>query len=312
MGRKKRIEFENACHHVTHRGNLRDNIFFDNQDRIKFLEFLKDSVNRYKVILHAFVMMDNHYHFLIQTPYANLGQFMQQFNVRYTSWVNWKYRRSGHLFQGPYKAKLVDADSYLTAVSRYIHLNPVKVKKRESWSKEQKFQFLKMYSWSSLPGFLDEFEKLNFVNYDLVLSDYNGSRKKYAESIIYNIGDDKESSLISKFVNVIGNKAFIEKYSKNDLKVFKYKEYDKSLVESKVSVNLNIPLDKLKTTKGTKRQILIYFLHKFTKLNQIEIADYLNLSLSTISVSGNRLKKTLEKKQDLREIFNKIEKQLNK
>ena len=90
---------------------------------------LSESSDLYNVQIHAYVLMENHFHLVLKTPDANLQKFMQRLNTAYTVYFNWRHRRSGHLFQGRYKAILIDADSYLLGLSRYVHLNPVRRKK---------------------------------------------------------------------------------------------------------------------------------------------------------------------------------------
>ena len=126
MARQLRIEFESAFYHITSRGNLRDRIFFDDRDKEMFLEILKRTKERYGYLLHAYALMDNHYHLLIETPKANISQIMQNINTSYTVYINKKNRRSGHLFQGRFKGIIVDKNDYLVSLSRYIHLNPVR------------------------------------------------------------------------------------------------------------------------------------------------------------------------------------------
>ena len=128
MARQLRIEFSGAFYHITSRGNLRESIFYDYKDRIRFLEILKRTKERYGYLLHAYALMDNHYHLLIETPKANISQIMQNINTSYTVYINKRYQRSGHLMQGRFKGIMVDKDEYLVSLSRYIHLNPVRAK----------------------------------------------------------------------------------------------------------------------------------------------------------------------------------------
>jgi REP-associated tyrosine transposase len=118
MVRPLRIDYPNAFYHVTCRGNERKNIFRDDRDREVFLEKLQGSLDIYSVRLHAYVLMDNHFHFICQTPKANLSSFMRQFNVSYTGFYNRRHRRAGHLYQGRFKAIVVEADNYLLELSR--------------------------------------------------------------------------------------------------------------------------------------------------------------------------------------------------
>lgn len=127
MARPLRITYPGACYHVAARGNERKPIFRDDQDRQRFLDRLAAVVQRYRTTIHAYVLMRNHYHLLVETPDGNLSEAVRQLNAVYTQDFNRRYRRVGHLFQGRYKSVLVDKDAYLIEVSRYIHLNPVRV-----------------------------------------------------------------------------------------------------------------------------------------------------------------------------------------
>jgi REP element-mobilizing transposase RayT len=128
MARPIRIEFEGAVYHVTSRGNERRKIFFSRKDYEKFKEYIVEAKEKYRFILHGYVLMTNHYHLLIETPEKNLSKIMHHINSSYTTYTNVKRKRSGHLFQGRFKAIVVDKDSYLLELSRYLHLNPVRAK----------------------------------------------------------------------------------------------------------------------------------------------------------------------------------------
>ena len=126
MSRPIRIEFPDALYHVTSRGDRREPIFDDDQDRRSFLTTLEQVVNRFNWVCHAWCLMDNHYHLLIQTPDGNLSRGMRQLNGVYTQASNRRHGRVGHLFQGRFKAILVDSDAYLLELTRYVVLNPVR------------------------------------------------------------------------------------------------------------------------------------------------------------------------------------------
>lgn len=128
MARPLRIEYEGALYHVTARGNARGAIFRDDSDRTAFLAILGRIVERSNWLCHAYCLMGNHYHLLIETPDGNLSAGMRQLNGVYTQTFNRRHARVGHLLQGRYKAILVDRDSYLLELSRYIVLNPVRAK----------------------------------------------------------------------------------------------------------------------------------------------------------------------------------------
>jgi REP-associated tyrosine transposase len=154
MARQLRIAFEGAFYHVTSRGNQRERVYFEDIDREKFLEILKRTKERYGYRLHAYVLMDNHYHLLIETPEANISQAMQNINTSYTVYINKRRGRIGHLFQGRFKGIIVDKDAYLVTLSRYIHLNPVRAaiaQKPED------------YRWSSYETYISNAEKNSLV-----------------------------------------------------------------------------------------------------------------------------------------------------
>ncbi len=136
MSRPLRIEFPNALYHVTARGDRREDIFEDDEDRNLFLETLGEVITQFNWVCYAWCLMDNHYHLLIQTPDGNLSKGMRQLNGVYTQASNRRHKRVGHLFQGRFKAILVDGDAYLLELSRYVVLNPVRARmtrKPDSW-----------------------------------------------------------------------------------------------------------------------------------------------------------------------------------
>jgi len=136
MARPLRIEYPGAVYHITSRGNEKKLIFKDERDREIFLETLSQVDKRYNWLCHAYCLMNNHYHLIIETPDGNLSAGMRQLNGVYTQAFNRQHNRVGHLFQGRYKAILIQKDSHLLEVCRYVVLNPVRakaVKKPEQW-----------------------------------------------------------------------------------------------------------------------------------------------------------------------------------
>ena len=126
MARPLRIEYPGAFYHVTSRGNERKDIFKSNTDREMFLSYLASAQEKYEAVVHAYCLMSNHYHLMIETPLGNLSLIMKYINSAYTNFFNIKRKRTGHLLQGRYKAILVEADAYAAELSRYIHLNPIR------------------------------------------------------------------------------------------------------------------------------------------------------------------------------------------
>lgn len=126
MARPIRIEFSGALYHVTTRGDRREAIYENDDDRRMFLEVLGQVVADFNWICHAYCLMSNHYHLVVETPDGNLSKGMRQLNGVFTQYSNRRHGRTGHLFQGRYKAILVDGDSYLLELARYVVLNPVR------------------------------------------------------------------------------------------------------------------------------------------------------------------------------------------
>ncbi|MFY9148461.1 MAG: transposase [Smithellaceae bacterium] len=132
MARPLRIEYPDAVYHVTARGNAKNDIFHSDTDRNTFLKILSGVVLRYNWLCHAYCLMDNHYHLLIETPDGNLSVGMRQLNGVYTQKHNWLHQKSGHVFQGRFKAIVVEKESYLLELCRYVVLNPVRAGKTET------------------------------------------------------------------------------------------------------------------------------------------------------------------------------------
>jgi len=128
MARPLRIEYPGAVYHITSRGNARQKVFVDDADRITFLEILAKAMGRYNWLCHAYCLMGNHYHLLIESVDPTLARGMRHLNGVYTQTFNRRHKRSGHLFQGRYKAILVEKDSHLLELARYIVLNPVRAR----------------------------------------------------------------------------------------------------------------------------------------------------------------------------------------
>jgi putative transposase len=123
MARPLRIEYPGAVYHITSRGDRQESIYLDDEDREAFLSVLGDVCSRFNWVVYAYCLMDNHYHLLIETPQGNMARGMRQLNGVYTQRFNRRHEQVGHLFQGRYEAILVQKETYLLELSRYIVLN---------------------------------------------------------------------------------------------------------------------------------------------------------------------------------------------
>ena len=151
MGRCPRIEYEGAVYHVMCRGNRQEPVFLEDRDHEVFLDTLGEACDRCGWRVHAFALMGNHYHLLIETPEANLVDGMRRLQGTYTKRFNMRHQQWGHLFQGRYKALVVDpGGDYFSTVASYIHLNPARAK---CFDLEE--GSLADYAWSSYPLYLD-------------------------------------------------------------------------------------------------------------------------------------------------------------
>ena len=126
MPKQQRVEVAGGLHHIMSRGNQRSTIFFDDLDYVAYLERFAKVVERFGWLCHAFCLIPNHYHLLIETPEPNRGAGMQVLNLSYARYVNWRHRRTGHVFQGPYTTVPVTRDAHLLELCRYIAMNPVR------------------------------------------------------------------------------------------------------------------------------------------------------------------------------------------
>ena len=167
MARPLRIEFPGAVYHVTSRGNARQWIVADDTDRAAFVKHLGAVVERYHWLCHAWCLMDNHYHLLIETPEANLAAGMRTLNGGYTQAFNRRHGRQGHLFQGRYKAILVDREAYLLELSRYVVLNPVRAGMVEDPAE---------YAWSSYRSTSGQETPPGWLYTDWILSQFAPQR----------------------------------------------------------------------------------------------------------------------------------------
>jgi putative transposase len=163
MARPLRIEFPGAVYHITARGNERKPIYRDDGDRQRFLARLAEVVEQFWMLVHAYVLMDNHYHLLAETLEANLARAMRRLDGDYAQQFNRVHRRVGHLFQARYKALLVERDTYLVELSRYIHLNPVRAGLVGRAAE---------YQWSSAPAYVGQGPAPSFLTVAEVLGHF--------------------------------------------------------------------------------------------------------------------------------------------
>jgi len=164
MAGKPRLALPGGLYHVMPRGNGGKDIFFDDEDRYHLYLLIQQGVERYGHRIHGFCCMTNPLYFVIQVAEDPLSAIMQNLSFRYTRWVNKKQARTGHLFQGRYQAILVDADTYLLELVRYVHLNPVRAgmvenPKDYAWSGQKAYLGMEILPWMETDWVLSQFAK---------------------------------------------------------------------------------------------------------------------------------------------------------
>jgi len=315
MPRKPRLEYENAFYHVMNRGRGREMIYHDDEYYQIFVNILKDVHERFDCIIHCYCLMGNHYHLLLETPQANLSRIMRHINGVYTQAYNRLKKTDGPLFRGRFKSILIDKDAYIMQLSRYIHRNPIDIKKPLVMNLED-------YKWSSYRAYIGKEKNVNWLNRQFTY-DILGHKQKYkAYAEFVNQGVDEETQKYysgAQLPSVIGETGF------------KQWIYDKMLrdqvAESKsntIANNLNL-MDILKAVavfynkdinslilvkKGPQvenegRKVAMYLCQQLTDKYLIDIAKIFNLkSTTSVSYTTHMIRK---KKKDNKKFANKID-----
>jgi putative transposase len=178
MPRPPRVQAPGAIYHVTTRGNRKQEIFVDTRDRARFLQLVQQVVDRLGWICHAYCLMTNHYHLLVQTPEANLSEGMHWLNGVYAKWFNWRRELSGHLFERRFHDELVEGQAHLLELTRYVVLNPVRAGLRNHAGE---------WFWSSYNATIDKGPPPRWLTTTLVLSlfsdDAGRARELYPEFV---------------------------------------------------------------------------------------------------------------------------------
>jgi len=275
MSRPLRIEYAEAVYHVTSRGNARRSIFKDETDREMFLRILEEVNDRYHWFCHAYCLMNNHYHLVIETPDGNLSKGMRQLNGVYTMRFNRRHGSVGHVFQGRYKAIVVQKESHLLEVCRYVVLNPVRVKVVEAPER---------WRWSSYRAAAGMEKAHPCLTTDWVLGQF-GSKKRTAEKryrafVMDGIGghriwEDVEGQ------SILGDGDFVNRL------IDYVRGYEEVKEIPKVQRYLNRPrlTEIFKNTRGEKRRRDRGIAEAVERwgYSEREVANHLRLHYSTVS-----------------------------
>lgn len=300
MPRKPRLHYPGALYHVIIRGNARQDIFFEDQDRFRFYLLLQEGVERFGHRIISFCLMTNHVHLAIQVGDTSLSRIMQNLSFRYTRWINWRRNRSGHLFQGRYKALLVDGESYLLELAAYLHLNPLRAGMIEDPVD---------YRWSSHRAYLGK-ETVPWLNTDFVLGQFSGNRitarQKFRE---YVAGKTKEghreefhgkTSSDSRF---IGEDSFVDSTLRQKEPLFHEKPDVEAILDCVVRL-YGLTRDELsaqgqKRVPSEARMLAAWAVREMSDSTLAELAQKVGREASAMSAAAARFDARRRRENDL-------------
>jgi len=295
MPRKPRLHYPGAVYHVILRGNSGQDVFFDAADRTRFFLLMQESVERFGYRVHAFCLMTTHLHLALQVGDIPLSRIMQNIGFRYTQFINRKYHRTGHLFQGRYKALLIDADSYLLELIRYIHLNPVRAGMVRSPEE---------YPWSSHSSYDGAVPRPPWLTVDWALAQFAGEAdtavERYQMFVADGLGEGHRKDFHSGSFEgrALGDDSFI------DLALLKAEEKrvsDIALNQVIASVCLIYQLTSAELRAAGKAQpaaearaLAALLVRNSDSLSLIELAGFLKRDLSGLSHAARRIERRVE------------------
>jgi len=303
MPRPTRLEFEGAFHHVMNRGRNRQTIFHDRSYYEAFLKTLKDANEKFDAVIHAYCLMGNHYHLLIETPRANLSRIMQHINGLYTQRHNRLRKTDGTLFRGRYKSVLVDEDAYFLQLSRYIHRNPIEVKR-------SRVSRLEATPWSSYPAYINKIKAPGWLcqekTYQML-----GQKHRYKGYLNYvekGVDEDiKRFYSKGNILSVLGSKEFKDEKQQEfktiDLDQLRRSLQDRPSLEEMVNILCRIRKlseadirDRAIGQRKNKadRAFAMYACQHYGGIRHKDIADYFGLShVGSVSHSITRIRKEI-------------------
>ncbi len=289
MARKPRLHYIGALYHVMVRGNGGQDIFADDEDRSRFYLLLQEGVEKFGHRIHAFCLMGNHVHLAVQVGEKPLSRIMQHLCFRYTQWVNHRQKRVGHLFQGRYKAIVVDADAYLAELVRYIHLNPVRAKLVKDPEK---------YRWSGHRTYMGQ-EPLLWLTTEWVLSQFGrrlkNSRARYGEFVHLGIkeGHRQEFHEGTSGGRLLGDDSFVERaYEKSE----QCEEKSETLDEIIERVGKEYGLSEAEMSapgrqrdRAEARAMIACLVREAPGLSLTELGRRMKRDVSTLSLAADRI-----------------------
>jgi len=321
MTRPLRIEYPGAWYHVMNRGRRGENVFADNDDYETFIALLQEASEMFDLMVSAFCLMSNHYHILVQTPAGNLSRAIRHLNGVYTQRYNRRHNIDGQLFRGRYKSVLVQEDSHLLELLRYIHRNPVRANMCDT---------LDDYPWSSHQGYIFSTEKWGWLHKGFLLGMFDREQHKAIKQYkIFVKGED--SAEVTDFfgkknlASFFGSRDFIEWVKATYHQLQNQKEIPQSRhlaptidnIKLVVCQHYQVEQRHLKQSKrgqvNEPRNVSIYLARKRCGLRLEEIGrEFELLTYSSVSSIVTRMEEQLSKNKELRSRIEKINLKLNK
>lgn len=278
MARPLRIEYAGALYHVTSRGDRREDIYLDDEDRLDWLDVLALTCQRFNWVVHAYCQMTNHYHLLVETIDGNLSKGMRQLNGVYTQHFNHRHSQIGHLFQGRYKAILVQKDSYLLELSRYVVLNPIRARMVKN---------LDQWTWSSYPAIIGVTTAPEWLDTDWLLTQFGRQRKlareNYHEFIIQGIGLPNPLKE-TRHQLILGNNAFVAQF-RDDKRENQLREFSKA---HKRALAKSLPEYENQCASRNEAIASAYYSGAY---NMREISEYFGIHYMTVSRAVKQFEK---------------------
>lgn len=315
MARPLRIEFEGAWYHVMNRGAERQDVFASDAQRERFLELLGDLADGFGVETHAYCLMGNHYHLLVQTPLGNLGRGMRHLNGVYTQFFNRDQRRDGALFRGRYKAILVDADEYLLHLTSYIHRNPIEAGMVER---------LGDHRWSSYPAYIGRARAKAWLRRDMVYSMLGGKAKRYQSFVESGVDEDLARFYRGNTIPpILGGERFkeavLERHGHDDPEVTERKRvHEPASIDKIVAVvaraldcNRETIFESVRGRQNLARMLVAHFAHSAGQLTYREIAEMLGMNhYSAVASSIRRLERLRRESKQLNQLEHSLRQQM--
>jgi REP element-mobilizing transposase RayT len=308
MARKPRLHVEGGFYHVILRGNGGEKIFFSEHDRNRLYLLIQEGIVRFKYRLHGYCLMTNHIHLIIQVGNLPLSKIVQNISFRYTKYINKKKKRIGHLFQGRYKAVLIDADTYLLELVRYIHNNPVRAGMVKNALD---------YKWSSHQPYLGK-QKIPFLTMDLVLGQFGKtvglSRKKFKQYVERKSGEGQQAEFYKGIhdTRVLGDENFAEKVLQQKLT---FKKPSLQRIVQQVCKQFGVQEKELKKP-GRQRKMsefrgIIGWLAKQLEATSLtEVSTHFNRDLATMSRAVRKIEERYARSEDAQNLLDDLIDQL--